>query len=426
MTLRILALAVISSFSVLGASAQGDGSQAAVECGIPTGPEHSLDSFFDPMGALGLDQKNSADKITYLKQLAERPETACGVAGVARYLAVVEHFNPPGVADPYPAIEAAFAHPLFKTKDAEILRSSLVELTVLHASLSATTERAAAVLTDQHEFLLKPQRDVRGIYSQFLAHAGMAEDANRMAEQILLDSVTGKARLTGSFPAGETLREISYAFRTFLITGAADLAIESLARLPVDHASIDEQSVVLYLVPKSTNPSGSLDKISLHLSDLSRLVDQGYVSPEDQMAVYGLLIAANQSAGRSQTAEDYLEIGKKRFGKSFDPAASAERRISQYRRPAGDADQLTRSEARLIEPPRPNWPWEVTEIIPAKCTARFNIDKSGKPINIQTECSDDRFLKSAENAIKRARFEPMTLQGQPQIRYNVIQEIEYQ
>jgi hypothetical protein len=151
--------------------------------------------------------------------------------------------------------------------------------------------------------------------------------------------------------------------------------------------------------------------------------EAGYLAPKSMALSFALLSLAHRNAGHPDLADKYLKAGKKRFGKSFDAEQVLADETDRIERTRENEDDVV--EATLATPVQPKWPWEDGFNSETRCLTRLNVDEKGKPFNVTAECENKLFEKSAVNALKRVRFNPKTVNGVPEPRYNVVQPLEY-
>jgi hypothetical protein len=149
----------------------------------------------------------------------------------------------------------------------------------------------------------------------------------------------------------------------------------------------------------------------------------GYVDPEASKVLYAMLMDACLKACDAEKLSAVQGSIREKFGSDFDFAAV----LDAFGADLASMERHEYKEAELLTPVTPKWPWEDGySSSNVSCETQFNIDKTGKPFNIRATCSKELFVKSAENAIKRARFKPKTIDGEPVVRYNAIQPLDYQ
>lgn len=75
-------------------------------------------------------------------------------------------------------------------------------------------------------------------------------------------------------------------------------------------------------------------------------------------------------------------------------------------------DTGTRYQVTITKPPIPMYPLAAARrSLNGTCDVKFDISKTGKPKKIKAECSNSVFERSARQAFKRARYEPLVIDG---------------
>ena len=83
-------------------------------------------------------------------------------------------------------------------------------------------------------------------------------------------------------------------------------------------------------------------------------------------------------------------------------------------------------DAQPLEHPKVVYPEEMAaKGISAKCEAKFDVSKDGRPENISVSCNNDGFIDATMNAVWTIRFAPKLVDGKPVRRSNVVYPIIY-
>lgn len=115
--------------------------------------------------------------------------------------------------------------------------------------------------------------------------------------------------------------------------------------------------------------------------------------------------------GRRDDAVAFQTIADANFGSLWNPDPL----------PRLEGDILTHLLARetneiyqmeVIRNPKPDYPIRAAEKgIEGQCDVQFDIDTKGKPQNVQAICTHPYFIGNSEKAIRKMRFEPLSIDG---------------
>lgn len=382
------------------------------------------------MESEGYDNKSPSDRITFFETLLSDPETGCETSIPALFLLANQHFESRSPQEYFPVLERALSDPLFSLPEVRAFRENLVSGGVLYSLTENRVSEGYELLRGETEILETPSHHVRAIYAFFLAHAGDVQLAESLAKRVFLDAgrqkkLTPAERLVYQGMDRREQGKLAYALTTLMMTGAYESVVENLAGVRVDDSTSEMKLLALSSVPKSADPAVALARLGGNVSELQKSEAEGYLSPDAARWFYAAHLLALRASAREMEADELLSAAQKKFGKSFNANAEVETWVSQSFALLPSGGVMDVQDTQLAAPIQPNWPWEAAPPATANCLVRFNVSERGKPINIRAICDDDRFLKSAENALKRAEFKPRMVDGKPVVRYNVVQPLEY-
>ena len=79
-----------------------------------------------------------------------------------------------------------------------------------------------------------------------------------------------------------------------------------------------------------------------------------------------------------------------------------------------------------LSPPNPTYPSRALQRgKEGRCDVDFDVSRTGKPINIEADCTSKLFTRTAERAIGDVRFAPLIYDGQPYARRNMSYPLEF-
>jgi len=82
--------------------------------------------------------------------------------------------------------------------------------------------------------------------------------------------------------------------------------------------------------------------------------------------------------------------------------------------------------AQPLSPPAVSYPPRLAKAeVEGRCDVRFDVDVSGKPHNVEADCTHKGFKREAERAVRRVLFAPEIIDGRPRARQNVIYPREF-
>lgn len=82
--------------------------------------------------------------------------------------------------------------------------------------------------------------------------------------------------------------------------------------------------------------------------------------------------------------------------------------------------------AKPVSPPLPVYPKQAeTGGVSGVCDVRFHLTEVGEPYDLDVDCSDSVFNRSAHNAISKTRFMPKIKNGRPVGQLDMLYSIEY-
>jgi hypothetical protein len=380
--------------------------------------------------AAGFDYDSPSDQMKYFEAEIADPQTACGNKIVALYQLTYLQFEHGSAEDYFSALHRTLSDPLYDFPYARVLKEVLVTGGIVYSISENRIQEGYDLLKGEREILETPSHKERSIYAFFLAHAGESQLAESLAKRVFLDAgsqkkLTPAERLVYQGMDPREHAKLSHALRTLMMTGAYDSVVENLARIRIDDSSSEMKLLALSAVPKSADPAAALARLGENVTELQKSEAEGYLSPDASRWYYAAHLLALRASAREMEAEELLAAAQKKFGKSFNAAAEVETKISEAFVLVPNGGVMEVQDTQLAVPIQPSWPLEAPPPATSNCLVRFNVSERGKPVNIRAICDDDRFLKSAENALKRAEFIPRMVDGKPVARYNVVQPLEY-
>ena len=378
----------------------------------------------------GFDYDNPSDRMKYFEGELSDPDTACGNRIVALYQLTYLQFEHGSAEDYFSALRRTLSDPLYRIPEARVLTETLISGGVIYSLSKARVEEGYQVLKDEAALLSTPAMKYRGFFALFLVQAGQFQSGESMAVRLFLD-LGGARELTlqerivypGIDPSLQS--QLGFALRALVISGAHDQVIDSLTRMRVYDSSPDMKLLALSSVPRATDPAAALARLSENILDMEQTIEKGYMSPEGQRWFHAAHILALRASARQTESDELLARARSQFGEQFNAEEEVAVAFEELLVLKSRDNLMDNEDAQLAAPIQPRWPWEVSPPAFANCLVRFNVSEKGKPMNISGICDDDRFLKSAENAISRAEFVPKKKDGKPEIRYNVVQPLEY-
>lgn len=83
--------------------------------------------------------------------------------------------------------------------------------------------------------------------------------------------------------------------------------------------------------------------------------------------------------------------------------------------------------AEPLSPPVVVYPRKMAQGgIEGRCDVHFSLDTTGRPFDVEAECTHAGFSSEAERAIRKVQFVPEIADGRPQIRRNVVYPLEFE
>lgn len=380
----------------------------------------------------GYNKADPSDRIAYLESVLANPEIGCETRIPALYLIAFDQYQNGSPEEYYPVLRRVLSDPLFNSAEAESVtfRTSLVTGAVMYSLFENRVKDGYDLIKDEREILETPFHKDRSIYDFFLAHAGENQLAEDLAKRAFLDAgrkkrLTPAERLVYTGADLDEQARLSSALLTLMMTGAYDSVVENLAGIRVDDSTLGMKILALSAVPKSADPAAALARLGENVAELERSNADGYISPDMARWYYAAHLLALRASAREEEAEELASAALKKLGEDFNPDAEVEAAIRQAVDLEPSDGMIDVQDAELATAVQPEWPFDVVPPARANCQVRFNVSELGRPFNIRALCDDDRFLKSAEDALGRAEFVPKLVNGLPVVRYNILQPLEY-
>ncbi|ABI78493.1 TonB family protein [Hyphomonas neptunium ATCC 15444] len=394
-------------------------------------PTLTTREYYALLNAASLDEKDFQDRLSFSLQVLEDGGSECALRQLALIDQAISLFALERFSEMVDLLGPIFEGDLIKRPEMKSALKYLAEAGAVSGYWSGKADEVESALQGHINVLLSPAPQDAHWIAEFLSVTkGYKLEAVSMASLILDEHLrrASQAERNNSRPSSsdpQSKRRLNAALMSLYNAGEADRFIDYVSRINSADGITNLDLLALSAVPQTSDPASALQKLQVKIDYVKLRDENGYVSPEFGAALAGASVLGYRAAGRIEDSERELRSAKMRFGAEFDPEKALSTELVWMSRPGMSPRITAFEEATLLDPIAPNWPWEVNDRAEASCVAQFNIDEQGKPIRIKVECSDERFEKSATNAIKRARFAPLMIDGKPKVRYGVVQPLDY-